>query len=212
MPVSIRKLIVGAACVLLLAGVTPASADMIITIGPSPAGDLDNVLFNEPGLERGPAMIVEGAINGLIFNIEGLEDLITPAAGQARVEGADGGFQFASIYAADAGVYFEAFVANLQFASQTSGFATVTAYNQFGDSEFLMFAITPGENFFRVTALDPQLLARIEILTDVDLDDIRQIRIGGIQDQQIPIPEPGILLLFGVGLIAAARRHRRSRS
>jgi hypothetical protein len=210
MAATIRTLVAGAACMLLLAGARPAAADMIITIGPSPAGDVQNLLFNEPGLERGPAMIVEGAINGLIFNIEGLEDLITPAAGQARVEGADGGFQFAAIYAADPGVLFERFTANLQFGSQATGFFTITGFNQFGQTESLTSPLTPGENFFRVTAIDPQLLTRIEISTTVDLDDIRQIRIGGGSVPQVP--EPGLLLLFGTGLITAARWHRRSRS
>jgi hypothetical protein len=211
---TLRTLCAGAACVLLLAGARPASADMIITVGPSPAGDVDNMLFNEPGLERGPALTVEGIVNDVIFNIEGLVPLVTPSAGQARVEAADETDQFlwASIYAADPGVYFERFVANLQFFATTTGFATVTGSNQFGEEEELTFPVGMGENFFRVTAIDPQLLASILITTTVDMMDIRQIRIGGIQAAQIPISEPATLLLVGVGLIAAARRHRKSRS
>jgi hypothetical protein len=190
----------------VLAGAGKANADIIITVGPSPAGDLETLLF---GLEPGPALIVQGETNisGYVFNIEGTEPLITPAMGQARVEAEDGGFTFAWIYPDDPTLLFQEFVANLQFFATTTGFATVTAFDQFGGSEFLTFGVGPGENFFNVTAIASQLLRGVQVETTVEMTDIRQIRVGGFQI--LEVPEPSVLLVLGLGLVACASRLRR---
>jgi hypothetical protein len=209
-----KSMLIAGICVLALGTARGASADLMITVGPTSAGDVENLLFNAPGLETGPALTVEGILQttGTIFNIEGNELLLTPALGQARVEAEDGGFDWAAIYAADANTYFERFVANLQFAGTTTGTATITGWNQFGVSESFNFDFGPGENFFRITAINPQLIQRIEVQTTAEMIDIRQIRIGGLPGQDTgTIPEPATLMLFGLGLIGLTHRLSRRR-
>ena len=53
-----------------------------------------NVQFNTCGIS-GPATTVQGCLNtdtSFLVNFTGTENLFTPAVGQARVEGSDGGF------------------------------------------------------------------------------------------------------------------------
>jgi hypothetical protein len=63
-------------------------------------------------------------------------------------------------------------------------------------------------------AVDPQLIRSILITSTVDLADIRQIRVGGIEAPNGggngDVPETGGLLLFGMGLLAVGRHFRRS--
>src|SRR5262245_46180439 len=81
--------------------------------------------------------------------------------------------------------------------------------NNLGQAESQMFPVTAGgSNFFTLTTDVAQSMSRIQI-SGVDLTDVRQIRIGGVN----VIPEPSAVVLFGTGLsaviIAACPRRRR---
>jgi hypothetical protein len=193
---------------------TQARADLILTVGRSVVQPEENLLFNEDGLTS-QGNPVQGITNNTdeVYNIYGEEELVTPSGGQARVEATDGGFDFALIDALRPSVFFTEFEANLMLGAARSASATITACNQFGACETLIFALGSGQNTFTVQSVDPQLINTVRIDTTADLHDIRQIRLGGVQEQQpppTPVSEPGVMGLLGLGLGMVALRARRA--
>jgi len=193
-----------------------ARADLIIQVGRSVVQPAENLLYNEDGLadDGNP---VQGATNKTkeIYNIYGNENLTTPSGGQARVEAVDGGFNYALLDALRPEIFFTEYEANLKLASGASGSATVTACNQFGECESLTFDIGNGENTFTVTSHDGQLINTVAVSTTVDLHDIRQIRLGGVQrggNGSHNVPEPATTALMGLALVGMACYSRRRRS
>lgn len=207
--------VVAGCCATILMLAAPVRADIIIYTDPSSLQPEENLLFNEDGL-IGTGMTVEGITNqtGEVFTITGMEELTTPAAGQARVTSTDdNGFTYALFDARDPNIFYTEFEANLRLFSQSAGSATITATNSAGETESLTFAINQGENFFSVLAYNAQLLDTVLIETTVALMDIRQIRVGGVQegDDVVPSPEPASLLLFGMAAAGLAGRNRMRR-
>jgi hypothetical protein len=200
----------------LFAGAT-AHADLIIELGPSNLQPAENLLFNEEGLIA-EGTTVQGRTNNTseIFDLTGHEELVTPAAGQARVDAtADSELDYLLIDALREIVYFTEFEANLHVSGQISGTFTVTACNQFGVCESSTFDLGSGENFFSVASVDGQLIDTVQIQSTAEVDDIRQIRLGGVQEaaaNPTQVPEPGTMGLLTTGLIALAAFSRRRRS
>lgn len=194
-----------------LAG-APAQADLIIELGPANTQPPENLLFNEPGLaEQG--MTVQGLTNntGEVFDLEGHEELVTPAQGQARVDGvADSELDFLLVDALRAMVFFTEFEANLHVSGRISGTFTVTACDQLGDCASETFDLGSGENYFSVIAVQGQLIDTVQIQSTAEVDDVRQIRIGGVQELPQQVTEPSSLALMVLGLLALgmARRKR----
>jgi hypothetical protein len=73
-----------------------------------------------------------------------------------------------------------------------------------------------GENFFTITAINGQRISSVFFTTTVamvvtNVDDVAQIRIGGAQQVQQPVPEPATMLLLGTGLAGFAAKLRKRR-
>jgi hypothetical protein len=195
-----------------------AQADLIITIGRSDFQPDENLLFNGDDLaEQGTT--VQGWTNNTheVFNITGHEELVTPSNGQARVDAtADSELDFVLIDALRSVVYYTEFEANLHVGGKTSGTFTVTACDQAGVCESATFTLDSGENAFSVASTDGQLIDTVRFQSTVEVDDVRQIRLGGVQELGGPAPppqavsEPGVIALMGLGLagLAAYRRKR----
>ncbi len=193
-----------------LASIGSARADIIIATGNNPQPD-ENVLLNT-GLTGNP---IFGTTNqtGLSVRFSSSESLIAPANGQARIEAADGTLTTLTIDIP--GATFASLIVNIDAATAGSVSFVVTENN--GQQTQGTFALgASGENFFTITAINGQRISSVAFTTTVamvvtNVDDVAQIRIGGAQQVQQPIPEPTTMLLLGTGLFGVAAKVRQRR-
>lgn len=188
------------------AAVAYSHAAIIIMTGNSP-GDTENVLFdvNQP---TGFRQVGTTNQTNSIVNFDGQELLdASGSQGQARLEAVDGGFTELCIDLDDPLLGYTRIILNLN--ATADGSVTFTASDMFGSDVMGTFALRgSGENFFTVYATNGSLIDSLCFTTTVDLQDVRQVRLGGVQANAIP--GPAALLPFAVGL-ASMRRRRRSR-
>ncbi|MGI8923238.1 MAG: PEP-CTERM sorting domain-containing protein [Fimbriimonadales bacterium] len=182
-----------------------ASADIVILVGPGNVFGDENVLYNEAGLlDNGP--LVQGITNqtGAIVDFFGAgEDLVTPPRGQARVEAVDGAFTDLMIALHAEPNTFTSLIFNLNAAAK--GPLDIIVSQESGGPIAGTFDLDPnGENFFRIIASKGFLIELVTIDSSVDIQDIKQVRIGGV------VPEPSSLFAAAIGLcwLLACRRRR----
>jgi hypothetical protein len=192
-----------AAMAAVLSGAAFASADIVISAGPGDIPGDDNVLFNDSSLIN-TGTTVQGLTQNpsLIVDFEGTEELTTPAAGQARIEASDRSFNSLGVFLHDGGTY-TSLIVNLN--ALADGTVTFNIFEPGGAQTTGTFDIDgPGENFFRIQAINGQLIERVNFTTTSGLLDVRQVRIGG----QSPVPEPASIAALSLGTLALIRRRR----
>ncbi len=198
----------------LIGGVAvPSASAALIVAGVSNTGT-ENVEFNISGL-LDDATIIQGVTNqtGTIvtFSGDGIDVLTTPSGGQARIEAFDECLNFLKIEIL--GGTFSKLVLNLN--AEEDGFVTFTT-DEVGLAPVIETALGidgAGENFFTITITSLVGFESISLLTDVCLQDVRQIRLGGAAGGTV-VPELSSLAAWGVclagaGLVAYRRNRRR---
>lgn len=190
-----------AAGVLALSLATPALADIAVLEGPA-VGDLETVTFQEAisGFML-PGLVEPGAAE-VTFN--GAESLIVDTQ---RIEAVAGTFNFLLFTLADAGLAFTLAEFNLNAAAD--GVTTIFAYDQFGSAFGGDFALLgAGSNIFSVAATNGQFIQSIVVMSTADLDDVGDIRLGGIS-AIVPEPTGWAMMILGFAGTGAAVRQRR---
>jgi hypothetical protein len=223
-----KKMILAGASALGLAMLSsPASAGVVI--GTQASGQPDGIVQLDVA-DNGSDVFLQGSINSgsnLVF-FTGLENIIAPAQGQARIidTGLDG---FTSLKI-DLGAGFAFSMLELNLNAATSGQVLFTIETISGEN-FTRTLTASGQNFFNISTDDGSLIKSVTLNTAagagagqiVDgtlsvnglaattlLQDVRQVRIGGAQ-VVAPVPEPATwaMMLFGFGAVGYSMRRRK---
>ena len=202
-----KKYLLLIACLVITA---QANATIIISASPGFVQPEENLLLDGTGFTT-IGIMVQGHTNqtDTIFNITGNEELTLLASGQARVTATDGNYTFATFDAQNPLLFFTLFEANINVTG--APVITVRATEPSGVPTLYTYTGSTGQNFFGVKAIDGQLIDFITVSTapSESIEDIRQIRVGGIQPYNTPVPEPATILLLGAGLLAFGVLRRR---
>lgn len=204
----LKMLAVGTAVCALLAG-SASAAIVIDATPPFPTVSDENILLTEdtPGLQ------IQGETNntGQLVDFLGLETLVAPSNGQARIEAAVGGYSSLEIFMDDPLLAFTGLELNLDaLADGEVSFFVLGIDNVVTPGVFSIG--TSGQNFFTIYGTNGSAIKRVSFTTDVDLSDVAQIRIGGVEAiSAIPEPATWGLLITGFGLTGAMLRRSRRR-
>jgi hypothetical protein len=211
-----------AASALLLAA-APAYATIVIGTGPGTLQPPENVLFtNNPANGTTVAGVTNQTATSVSFTGG---EILSGNGGQARIEAADGlvnttgaasGGLPASQLAVDltnpalgfTSTEFRIFVGN-----GTATTATLTFLDTAGQTFSSTFDIL-SNGFFNALATDGQVIDKFSFTTNGTFQDVRQVRVGGVQTISIPglVPEPmsWALMILGFGGVGAIVRRRRT--
>lgn len=199
-----KTVVFGLGSLLMLGLASRSEAVIIFTPGPGNFPGDENVLFNTGSLiPTGP--LVQGITNNTGFIVEfseAGEDLTTPSGGQARVESLDDGYTALKLSFDDPNVGFQTLIWNLNASGP--GNVTFTVGRTGGPDVVQAFTVDgSGQNFFRFEAVGESMVW-VSLATDVDLQDVRQTRIGGAA--LMNVPEPATMIALGIGVAGLLRR------
>jgi hypothetical protein len=86
--------------------------------------------------------------------------------------------------------------------------ATITVTEVSGPGGTFVLPVAQGQNFLTIVATNGEFLKSVSITSTVDVNDIRQTRISGAGEGNVPEPRASLLLATGLGLIGLALKLR----
>lgn len=205
---------------IVAAWMSPASANIIFTLGNNPQPDEANILFGA----KQTGMTINGEVDhsgvGAIFSSLTGETLLQNAKGQADVSNNAGKkVDLTSMdFKLDPGFGFLDFIMNLE---NGSGNATVKVLTQ-GDS--FTYGLGNGQNFLTIVSTGPDVMTEIQVTMDAGggFLDFKQPRVSGACEMvpgavptctPIPeTPEPATLSLLAIALLGMGVAIRRRKA
>ena len=206
--------------VLLLATASIASATIVVDQSPGNFQGDENVLL-QGGDTGNPLVGITNQTNTDV-NFMSNQILQAPSNGQARIESNTAtDISTLTIDLADPLLFFTTAIFNIDATANSSialsvdwicasgatcaGGATGTFNNNYNIGR-------NGQNFFRIQAIDNQLIDNISFTTAGSaavIESVAQIRLGGVTDEEggggpSEVPEPMTMALFGGGLLSLA--------
>lgn len=210
------KMQASAAAAILALGfwMLPASATILFIPGNHPQPDEANILFGSS--ETGTTIIGEVDHTGVaaIFSSLTGETLHQNAQGQADIHNNSGADLTSMSFTLESGFGFLDYILNLQ---NGIGDATVTVHTQ---GSTFTYALGSGQNFLTIVADGGDIMTGIDVLMSPGggFEDFKQPRISGVCEfvpgttscTPVPMPEPGVLSLLGIAMLAVVGIRRRS--
>lgn len=194
----------------------PAAATIEIFSTPGAVQPDENVLFSGPDPVGSTAIGFTNQTNTSVTFL-GSETLVTPANGQARIEAADGGLDNLEFLLTDPALGFTEVEFNIFGSRATATSVTLNFTDQFGTVFDRVVEIDSGQNFFSARGIDDQFITNVSFTLNGDVQDLRQVRVGGIVELEdggigagVPEPASWAMMLGGFGLIGFATRRRRA--